>query len=117
DPKLRDPRQAVELATKAVEVTPRSYLAWMVLGWAQYRAGNWSASIEALEKSCQLEEGTGGKGNAWQWLVLAMAHWRLGHKEEARAWYDKAVGLATVWPEELRRFRSEAEEVQGLKKK
>jgi serine/threonine protein kinase/Flp pilus assembly protein TadD len=108
DATLRDPRRAVELATKVIELAPQSYKEWMVLGWAQYRAGNWPASIEALEKSCQLERGTGGQGNAWQWLVLAMAHWQLGHKEEARNWYDKAVALERTWPEELRRFRTEA---------
>jgi hypothetical protein len=44
-----------------------------------------------------------------------MAHWQLGHKTEARQWYDRAVR----WMEEnhpynddeLRRFRAEAEEL------
>jgi hypothetical protein len=27
------------------------------------------------------------------WLVLAMAHHRLGHGEEARQWFDKAVKM------------------------
>jgi hypothetical protein len=44
-------------------------------------------------------------------FFLAMAHWQLGHKTEARQWYDRAV----QWMEknkpkddELRRFRAEA---------
>ena len=45
-----------------------------------------------------------------------MAHWQLGEKQEARRWYDQAV----TWIEqnqstdqELRRFRTEAEELIG----
>jgi hypothetical protein len=47
-------------------------------------------------------------GNAWQWLFLAMANWRLGRPQEARTWYDKSLELEKAWPEELRRNRDEA---------
>jgi tetratricopeptide (TPR) repeat protein len=66
DPKLRDPRLAVEHAEKAVKLQPQSAPAWQVLGWAQYRAGAWRESIETLEKSCKLEVDTGDCG---QWIV------------------------------------------------
>ena len=66
-------------------------------------------------------------GHASDWLFLAMAHHKLGNRDEARKWYDRAVGwlakneaaLATdkVEAEELRRFRREAEDVLELKKK
>jgi tetratricopeptide (TPR) repeat protein len=115
DPNLRDPSRAVELAHEAVEHAPQSAPAWQYLGWVKYRAGNWQASIEALEKSCKLQKG--GTGDAFQWLFLAMAKWKLGDKESARKWYDKAIGLERVWPEELRRFRAEAEELMGVKEK
>jgi hypothetical protein len=46
-----------------------------------------------------------------------MARWRLGQRDEARAWYDKAV----AWMEKnqpkdegLRRFRAEAATLLGL---
>jgi hypothetical protein len=59
-------------------------------------------------------------GDSFDWFFLAMAHWQLGDKDQARKWY----GQALAWMEknqpnddELRRFRSEAEEVLGLKKK
>src|SRR5262249_46244971 len=81
DPKLRDLKRAVELGKEAVELAPQSPLAWQGLGSIQYRAGNWKASIEALEKSCKMQEG--GTGDAFQWLFLAMAHWQLGNKAEA----------------------------------
>jgi eukaryotic-like serine/threonine-protein kinase len=112
DPKFRDPQRAVELGKEAVASAPQSPMGWQLLGWIQYRAGNWKDSIAALEKSRELQEG--GTGDAFQWLVLAMAHWQLGHKEEARNWYEKAIELERVWPEELRRFRAEAEELMGV---
>ena len=48
-----------------------------------------------------------------------MAHWQLGHKDEARTWYDKAA----AWMEkdnhgggedELIRFRAEAAALLGV---
>ena len=53
-------------------------------------------------------------GDAWDWLFLAMAHWQLGNKDEARKWYDQGVQwMQKNKPEdeELRRFRTEAEEL------
>ena len=104
----KDPARALELAQRAVELSPHEYSYWHTLGIAQYRAGNWEEAIAALEKSCRLETGTNGMGNAWQWLFLAMANWRLGRPLEARTWYDKSLELEKAWPEELRRNRDEA---------
>ena len=42
-------------ARRASKARPESGYAWQYLGWVQYRAGNWKASIEALEKSCKLQ--------------------------------------------------------------
>lgn len=114
DPKLRDPKRAVELGKEAVELAPLSGLAWQVLGWAEYRAGNWKASIEALEKSCKLQEG--GTGDSYQWLFLAMAHWQLDHKDEARKWYDKVIESdGAVSPNDLRGARAEAAKLLKIK--
>jgi len=47
-----------------------------------------------------------------------MAHWRLGEKGKARAWYDRAVRwMDEKQPadEELRRFRAEAAGLLGVK--
>jgi WD40 repeat protein/serine/threonine protein kinase/tetratricopeptide (TPR) repeat protein len=116
DPALRDPARAVELARKSVEIDPKRGTRWNTLGVTRYRAGEWKAAIEALEKSESLEP---AKDLAINGFFLAMARWQLGEKEAAQAWYDKAV----VWMEknqpkneELRRFRSEAEELLGVKK-
>jgi eukaryotic-like serine/threonine-protein kinase len=107
DLKLRDPKEAVVRARKAVELDPKNALYPSTLGAAYYRSGDWKAAITALEKSMEFRKG--GDGN--EWFFLAMAHWRLGEKNKARAWYERA----TQWMdknqpdnEELRRFRTEA---------
>ena len=51
-------------------------------------------------------------GNSFDFFFLAMAHWQLGEKEQARQWNDKAVAWMdknTPKDEELLRFRAEAE--------
>jgi hypothetical protein len=90
---------------------------------AHYRARDWKAAVAALDKSMELRKG----GKAYDYLFLAMAHRKLGNRAEAGKWYDRAVtwleknrqALAKnpEHAEELRRFRSEAEEVLELKKK
>ena len=81
---------------------------------ARYRAGDWRGAIEALAKS---EELAPGKDLGAEGFFLAMAHWQLGHKDEARRWYDRAVQwMAKNAPnnDELRRFRAEAAALLGL---
>jgi serine/threonine protein kinase len=141
DDRYRDPKRAVELAKKAVELTPKAALHWngmmkqhltslwwirdiepklgaysSTLGAAQYRAGDWKAAVEALTKSNELlaEQVPGSSA-----FFLAMAHWQLGKKEEARNWYNNAVKWMEMNQpknEELGRFRQEAESVLELKK-
>ena len=114
DARLRDPKRAVELARDAVERAPRSGWSWQVLGWARYRTGAWKDSIAALEKSIELRE---DGGDSFQWFFLAMAHWQVGHKEQARQWYGRAVEWADKnrpADAQLRRFRAEAAQLLGL---
>ena len=117
DAKVRNPKRAVELAEKAVELAPRSAWSWHVLGWAHYRTGAWKDSIAALEKSIELRK---DGGDSFHWFFLAMAHWQLGEKGKAREWYDRAVEWTDKNQpkhEELRRFQAEASEVLELKVK
>jgi serine/threonine protein kinase/tetratricopeptide (TPR) repeat protein len=115
DAKLRDPKRAVELAKKVVELTPAEGTYWNTLGACYYRSGDFKAGIEALEKSMKLRAG----GDSNDWFFLAMAHRQLGRQDEARKWYDQAV----AWMDrhqprnaEMRRFRAEAAELLGLRK-
>jgi tetratricopeptide (TPR) repeat protein/serine/threonine protein kinase len=110
---------ALATAGRAVDLAPQSARAWQVLGWARYRAGDWTACIEALEKSCSFQDDPKG-GDASQWFLLAMAHWQLGRKQKAREWYDRAVGWMdknNPRDEELRRFRAGVAELLELKEK
>jgi WD40 repeat protein len=121
--KSHNPRRAVELAQQAVELAPKEGFYWNTLGVAHYRAGNYQDSIAALEKSRQLNA---GQLAALDYLLLAMAHWKLGHKDEALAWRAKAVEWVQKnrnalkkdpsYDDELRRFRAEAEELLEEKK-
>ncbi|HEV3339458.1 MAG TPA: tetratricopeptide repeat protein [Pirellulales bacterium] len=116
---LRDPAQAVALAKKAVELQPTDGTGWNTLGVAHYRAGEWKAAVEALTKSMELRS----RGDAFDWYFLAMAHQRLGELDEARRWQRRAVEWveqnSTVlaanrqWRDEIRRFRTEAEDLLG----
>jgi tetratricopeptide (TPR) repeat protein len=63
-----------------------------MLGSAQYRAGQYREAIESFEEAAKL-----GRVTPFDWYFLAMAHYRLGHADDARrmlanaaAWIDKA---------------------------
>jgi Tfp pilus assembly protein PilF len=82
------------------------------LGVAQYRAGDWSAAAQSLEKSIEICHG----GDAFAWYFAAMTNIQLGRKDQARNWYDRAVKWTdknAPADEELSRFRSEAAELVG----
>jgi Flp pilus assembly protein TadD len=98
----------VRLAQKAVTASPEAGNYWNTLGVAHYRNGDARAAVAALETSMRLRAG----GNSFDWFVLAMAHSRLGDRDQARRWYDRAVEWMDQHPPphvELRRFRAEAE--------
>jgi serine/threonine protein kinase len=113
DRTLRDPDHALDLAKQVVKQAPDKGDYWNTLGTAQYRAGDWKGAVGTLTRSMKLREG----GDGADWFFLAMANWRLGQKEEARSWYDRAVQwVAKQHPEdeELRCFRAEAAELLGI---
>lgn len=113
DTKLRDSTHAVELAGMAVRHTPESPRAWRTLGVALYRDGQWSGSVEALDKSLSLQDEPTGA----EFVFLAMAHWQLGHEESARGWYQQFAGRQRrqeVDNEELRRFDHEVRGLLGI---
>jgi eukaryotic-like serine/threonine-protein kinase len=116
DPKLRNGRRAVELAKKAVELDPKQGNWWITLGAAHYCAGNWKDALAALDKAMALRNG----GDEYDWFFMAMVHWKLGDKTQARSWYDKAVPLMEKNRpdvEDLIRFRAEATALLGVKLK
>jgi tetratricopeptide (TPR) repeat protein len=83
-----DLRRVVRLARQAAA---GDKFAWHLygLGLAQYRAGQFDRAAQALHEALRAAPGTCPRGEVW--LVLAMAHRRLGHAEQARRWLEKAV--------------------------
>jgi tetratricopeptide (TPR) repeat protein len=115
EPGVREEDTALVLALKAVEVAPNDANFRNTLGVCHYRLRNWNAAIAALEKAMELS----GGGDGGDWLFLAMAHWQLGHKEEARRWYAKAVEWldeGSRQAQDFRRFQPEAAELLGIEK-
>jgi tetratricopeptide (TPR) repeat protein len=115
-PAQQNPHLAVGLAKKAVEAKPLSSSYHTTLGIARYRARDYQQAISDLKKSVALGKG----GSSLDFFFLAMAHWQLGDKDQARKLYDQALAwVDTNQPQnwEIRRFRAEAGELLGVKEK
>jgi Flp pilus assembly protein TadD len=89
--------------------------ALITLGAARYRSGRYDEAIGRLEEAIQTGRGVDVPR---AWPFLAMAHHRLGHRDEARRWLDRLRGNqprmdpAQFWDElEILLLRSEAEAV------
>jgi hypothetical protein len=69
--------------------------------------------VAALEKALQLRSG----GDSSDWFFLAMAHWQLGEREQARQRYGQAVqwmNKNNPYDVELCRLRAEAATLLGI---
>jgi tetratricopeptide (TPR) repeat protein len=113
--KLRGPEEAVRHARRALELAPNDGATWNTLGVAYFRLGDWDEALSALYRSMELRN----EGDSEDWFFLAMIHWRMGRKERARDWFDKAVKWSRIHPradDELYRFEVEAAEALGLPK-
>jgi tetratricopeptide (TPR) repeat protein len=112
DLQLRDPVRAQSLAAKAVAAEPADGLMLGALGAARYRAGDWKGAAKALDRSAQLRP----EGRAY-WFFLAMTRWRLGDKDEARRWLERANKWAAKGDPadpDVVRLRSETASLMGL---
>ncbi|MFO0841568.1 MAG: serine/threonine-protein kinase [Gemmataceae bacterium] len=114
DGALRDTGQALAFAKQVVQLSPDKGTHWNTLGAACYRVGDWNGAVGALTKSMGLCKG----GDGLDWVFLAMAHWRLGDRGQARRWYGRAVEWMDTQPEdeELRSFRAEAEDLLEIER-
>src|SRR5262249_25899335 len=103
---LRDPARAVVLAGQAVAQRPAEGAFWTTLGLARYRAGDMPGSVAALSEATRLS----GGGTVRDWLYLVLAHRQMGHREDARKWYEKTRAGKTraLNDPELRLLRTEA---------
>jgi uncharacterized protein HemY len=82
--------RAIGLAHKAIALNldPQSGGPWFSLGMASYRAGKWRNAITALEKSMKPNVKADDRCD---WLLMALALWQVGEKQEARRWHEKAL--------------------------
>ncbi|HEV3260827.1 MAG TPA: protein kinase, partial [Gemmataceae bacterium] len=96
-----EPARSVRLANLAVKADPKAPWYLHTLGLAEYRAGRFDQAIQQLQKS--MDTDPRWPGQVVNWLVLAMAHHRLGHADEARRWLDKADQWIKKATEELPR--------------
>jgi tetratricopeptide (TPR) repeat protein len=60
----------------------------LILAAATYRAGRFEEAVKHVDAGITAH---GKEGNPLDWLLLALAHQRLGHADQARTWLDKAV--------------------------
>jgi WD40 repeat protein/serine/threonine protein kinase/tetratricopeptide (TPR) repeat protein len=82
---LEDYAPLLDIAEKTVRRARLDYACARALGGALLRAGRLEAAVQQLQKVASLEPGV-----PFAPLLLAMAHHRLGHADEARRWLDKA---------------------------
>jgi tetratricopeptide (TPR) repeat protein len=85
-----DPTAPARLAEPATRVDLRPAVK-NTLGAALYRAGRYD---EAVEKLTAAAKAIPPNGTPWDWVFLAMAHHRLGHRHEARVCLGRAAGSA-----------------------
>jgi uncharacterized protein HemY len=76
------------LSRRAVALDPGLAAALNTLGVVQYRAGRYAEAIETLKRSLAAGH---GHSDVRDLFFLAMAHRRLGHRDESRDRFDRGV--------------------------
>ncbi len=90
DPAFRDPPRAVALAQHVLPPSDGPF--WRYLALAQYRHGDFQAAADSIQRAMDLRQG----GDAFDWLLSAMAHRQLGQDERAVERYDQAQAALAV---------------------
>jgi WD40 repeat protein/tRNA A-37 threonylcarbamoyl transferase component Bud32 len=111
--KLRDAKQALPHARKAVELTPRQTIYLNTLGVSLYRNGKFAEAIPILEKSLKQSK---GETDGFDLFFLAMCHARLGERDRAAGYFSRAARwvkerkgrLNAAQAPELKAFEAEA---------
>ena len=98
--KNQNAAEAIAYAKK--DMTPNTKIInhWGVLGIAYYRNAEWKQAILALEKAIELASTVdiSSGDHVIHLLGLAMSHWQLGNKQEAREAYGFALELIAKGP-------------------
>lgn len=110
---VADQKLVQQLAQRAVTGTEQhlAYVWFQITkAMAEYRAGQFERSIKWLRESQMDSHATLGGGKALGHLFLAMAHYRLGRADEARAELTKATALIDA---EVRNWNPDEGKVGG----
>jgi tetratricopeptide (TPR) repeat protein len=105
DPAVRNPKEALVHARRAVKLDPEPWAYWNTLSISAYRADELKEALHAREEVIRRKDD--GSAMCWNGLGLAMIRWRLGQKEEARKAYDRVAEQAKKYSF-LKSFRQEA---------
>ena len=102
-------KEATEAAERAYEKSQEDPSLQNTLGVCYYRTGRWDEALELLQSSVKNAD------VIHNWLFLAMTHWQLGEKAEARAFMTKSQSwkLKGTLDAELKRFFAEAENLMA----
>ncbi|MBI3408694.1 MAG: protein kinase [Planctomycetes bacterium] len=110
---LRDPKRALPLAQKAVELNSNTSAFRNTLGVVHYRLGEYAEAIQHLEKSLTLPK---NRLDASDHFFLALCHHRLGdagkalaHFDQAQRWMKTRRNLTASEQAELKSIQREAE--------
>jgi len=98
DPAPGERAEAARLARRATKADPDEAAYWNTLAVALCRAGDALGALEAAERSMELADVSTG----FDFVALALAHARIGRKDEARRW----LAATKEWRELNRADRS-----------
>jgi Flp pilus assembly protein TadD len=124
---LRDPQRAIQLATEALKAVQDNTgngaeskeSCWSALARAQFRAEQYEAALSSFEKANVMK--LNSADDSFDAFFLAIAHHKLGHKQEARRWYERGLAWKIVLKGNvevfLDRLQPEAAEVLGILKR
>ena len=71
---------------RAIALNPNANAHWNTLGVAQYRAGDYQAAHESLNKAMAI----GCRFASTDYIAMALIQWKAGNKEDALHWYHLA---------------------------
>jgi eukaryotic-like serine/threonine-protein kinase len=111
DPSRRRPAEALQLARTSVKTPRGDSSMYTTLGLAEYRSGNWDPAVAALDQGIHMDQ---GKEPA-DFLVLSMADWQRGDKNDAATFFQKGADEAAAKKDSPteQRLWSEAAKLEG----
>jgi serine/threonine protein kinase/Tfp pilus assembly protein PilF len=112
-PALYDGPRVLQQARAGLALDPKDAMAQLNLGSVLYREGEFDEALEVLERLDEENE----FNEPGVFFYLAMTHWKLGRREEARRVYGRGVArLEATFPNDPtnRRLQREAAELLGM---